>query len=358
MKTLMREWDRMVTKEGVLYRSVKDNRGSEPNLQLVVPFELREQIFQQLHDLAGHLGADRTFKQVCKRFYWPQMFTDIQQRCKSCKRCCLRKVTSSQQKEPMVPIQTSAPFQTLAVDFLTLERSTCGRETVLVMTDLFTKYAITVPTKDTTAKTTARALWKHCFQIYGCPARLLSDQGPNFEANTIQELCSMYGIKKCHTTPYHPAGNGQCERMNRTLLNLLGTLPPEQKQKWPEHLPEVIHAYNNTVHASTGYTPFFLMFGRHARLPVDFMIKGSDEKQPIPTAGAYDSWVQEHHRKYVSAFNHVRDNLDRAAQRQKKAVNQRLRTHLLIPGERVLVRNRKVRGRCKIQDKWEEDVYI
>ena len=91
------------------------------------------------------------------------------------------------------------------------------------MTDLFSKFAWAVPTMDETTLTTARALWFHVIQPFGCPEVFHSDQGPNFESTLIKELCQVYGCRKSRTTPYHAMENGACERMNQTLLNLLGT---------------------------------------------------------------------------------------------------------------------------------------
>lgn len=92
-----------------------------------------------------------------------------------------------------------------------------------------------------------------------------------FESHLIRELCDIAGIEKTCTTPYHPHGN-PVERFNRTLLSMLGTLEPEQTQRWKEYVKPLVHAYNCTRNEVTGYTPYELMFGRSPRLPVDLAV--------------------------------------------------------------------------------------
>ncbi|XP_073515516.1 uncharacterized protein [Phyllobates terribilis] len=92
-----------------------------------------------------------------------------------------------------------------------------------------------------------------------------SDQGACFQGQLITELLQVYGIQQSRTTPYHPQGNGACERFNRTLLQMLRTLEQRQKERWTEFLPELMWAYNNRVHSTTGFTPYAMMFGRPGR---------------------------------------------------------------------------------------------
>lgn len=92
-------------------------------------------------------------------------------------------------------------------------------------------------------------------QPFGCPAQFHSDQGPNFNYFRFETVFEK--VWKSHTTPYHPAGNGSVERFNQTLLNMLRSLETARQLHWPECLPELVHAYNYTVHSATGYVPCF-----------------------------------------------------------------------------------------------------
>ena len=147
-----------------------------------------------------------------------------------------------------------------------------GYQYVLVITDHYTRYAQAIPTKNMSAKTTADALFHNFIVHYGFPAKIHSDQGANFESQLIRELCKLTNITKSRTTPFHPQGNGMCERFNRSLMDMLGTLELSKKKDWKSYLAPVVHAYNAARHTSTKYTPFFLLFGREPRLPIDVVL--------------------------------------------------------------------------------------
>lgn len=158
------------------------------------------------------------------------------------------------------------------------------------------------------------------FLKFGVPAHIHSDQGRNFESSLIQQLCSLCGVEKSRTTPYHPAGNGQCERFNRTLHNLLRTLPVSHKRDWSCCLPQVFYSYNTTPHQSTGESPFYLMFGQEPRLPVDFLLGQVED----PVGGNVHEWILEHQNRLQIAFEGARDRLSIAAERRKRNHDQRV----------------------------------
>lgn len=120
---------------------------------------------------------------------------------------------------------------------------------------------------DQEATKVAQKLVDEFFCRFSVPNQLHSDQGKQFESNLISSICKLSQLKKLPTTPYHTQSDGLVERFNRTLTNILASTAKEHPFKWESHLKKVCFAYNTSVHASTGHTPFFLMFGRQAQLP-------------------------------------------------------------------------------------------
>ncbi len=186
--------------------------------QLVLPEESRKEELEASHDLVGLPGRDRTYSVLQERFFWPGMFKSMETYVTACGRCIRRKGVSAM--APLVNIVTSEPLELVCIDYLSLEESKGKVKDTLVITDHYTRYAVAVPTKNKMARTTADVLFNQFVCCYGFHKRLHSDQGRNFESSVISELCKLAGMDKSCTTPYHPSGNGQCERFNRTLLNI------------------------------------------------------------------------------------------------------------------------------------------
>ena len=123
--------------------------------------------------------------------------------------------------------------------------------------------------KDPNGSDHGKDLWDKFIVHYGLPEKILTDQGCNFESQLVADLCELMGVRKIWTSLYHQQTNGQCERFNSTLINMLGTLPKEKKSEWKDHIGTLVHAYNCTRNSATGFSPYYLMFGRQPRLPVD-----------------------------------------------------------------------------------------
>ncbi|XP_061186930.1 uncharacterized protein LOC133195066 [Saccostrea echinata] len=170
----------------------------------------------------------------------------------------------------------------------------------------------------------------------------------------IEELCNIMNIQKSRTTPYHPMGNGLCERYNRTLLQMLGTLNMDQKADWKSYIRPLVHVYNCMKQESTQHSPFFLMFGRQPRLPKDiaFNIPTSSSEIPIP------KYVESLKSKLKEAYQLATAANQRAQERQKRNYDLKVRSAILEKGDRVLVKITSFDGKHKLADKWESTPYI
>ena len=351
-----RQWERLIIKDNILYRQRK-TPDDKMSLQLVLPQQFKALAMTSLHDDLGHLGFERTIDMIRSRFFWPKMADEVKKWCDQCKRCCLRKTRPSRTtRVPLVSINTTEPLELICIDFLKLEKSKGGFENILVITDHFTKYAQAHPTRDQKALTVAKILWEDFIQHYGFPVRIHADQGRNFEGHLIKELCKVCGVKKSRTTPYHPQGNGQTERFNHTLLNMLGTLETNQKQDWKQHVGAMTHAYNATRHDSTGHAPFLLMFGRHPNLPIDLMfgLHPSDNEDPP----VYDDFVTKLRDNLQSAYKIANELTEKAKSKQKRLYDRNTQEATLRPGDRVLVQHRHIVGTQKLADRWEPHPYV
>lgn len=347
---LLREWSRLELRDGVLYRKWTTN-GTVFH-QLVLPQKCREKALSGIHDEVGHLGYERALDLARTRFFWPKMAKDIENRCYTCERCFRRKA-SPQKAAPMQSIQTTYPLELVCIDYLSLEPDNRDTRNILVMTDHFTKFAVAVPTKDQKAKTIAKAFWENFIVHYGFPSRLLSDQGKDFESHTIRELCALIGADKVRTTPYHPRGN-PVERFNRTLLSMLGTLDEKDKYHWRDFVKPLVHAYNCTRNDTTGYSPYELMFGRQAKLPIDLVFGISPSSETHKTHSEYVQKLREHLQE---SYDLAVANSRKMNAKNKARFDLKVRAAELMSGDRVLVRNLSVRGKHKLADRWERTVH-
>ena len=350
-RKLLKERKSLRVVDGILYR-VRQLEKKEI-FQVVLPFSCRQEVLKALHDDMGHLGRKRTLDLLRDRFFWPGMAKAVDDKVRTCDRCLRRKGGAIPDRAPLVNITSSEPMQVVCIDYLSLEPSQ-GYSSILVITDHFSKYSQAIPTRNQTAKTTARVLMENFILHYGVPARLHSDKGRSFENLVIKELCILLGMEKSATTSYHPQSNGQCERWNKTLLNMLGTLQEDRKKSWKDHVAQLVHAYNCTRHETTGYSPFELLFGRTPRLPIDVQYGLHLSEQNVPS---YDQYVENLRKSLNAAFKLAEKQTKHAQSRQKHYYDAKARGATLQPGDLVLVRNTGTHIFDKLADKWEQPVY-
>nr|XP_055065286.1 uncharacterized protein LOC129447547 [Misgurnus anguillicaudatus] len=180
-----------------------------------------------------------------------------------------------------------------------------------------------------------------------------SDQGRDFEGKLIHELFDLLGVEKSRTTPYHPQGDPQPERFNRTLLDMLGTLDVRQKTHWSRHIGHLVH--NCSLNEATGYSPYFLMFGREARLPIDLSFGVSSDGT---STKSYRRFVNIMQQELKSAYELAEESAGKKNAGNKRRYDQRLHYCHLAPGDRVLIRNLGLQGKHKLADRWSTEPYI
>ncbi len=351
-RLLKREVDRLVMRDGLLYRVSK--KDAEEALQFVLPTEFRDTVLHSLHDDMGHLGVERVTQLLRARFYWPKMAHDTEEYVRNCGLCVTRK-TPAKKSASLHQITSSGPMDLVCIDFLSMEPDAGGIGNVLVVTDHYTRYAQAFPAKNQNALTVAKILVQKYFVHYGLPVRIHSDQGRDFESKLIKELLTTLGIRKSRTTPYHPQGDPQPERFNRTLLSMLATLGQEKKRSWSQHVASLVHAYNSTKSDATGYSPYYLMFGREARLPVDLCFEtskdGTDERKHF-------QYVECLKRDLQRAYQLARQAADKTHLRNKRAYDQKVKFQKIQEGDRVLLKNLGLKGKHKLESRWSSIPHV
>ena len=282
------------------------------------------------------------------------MTRDLRNHIKKCS--CCRKYEAALPVAPMKPLACSGPGELLHVDFTSIEETVPLKEdpvihNVLVLQDHFSKYVVAYVVKDQTACTAAETLRIGYFGLFGAPVYLVSDQGKAFTGHVITHLCELYGVQKLRTLPYHAQTNGQVECMNQTIIHMISKLEEDRKACWSEHLPELLMAYNATCSTMTGYSPYYLLFGRRPRIPGNYLFPTLCDS---PHQTKMEVSVAAMQKRLKEAFTVVRHLTSEEVARQCCYYDHKAEAVALQPGDVVMVHTDGFVGK----DQWEDRGFI
>ncbi|GJP69044.1 hypothetical protein CLOP_g25671, partial [Closterium sp. NIES-67] len=318
-------------------------------VSIVVPHvgNLRNDIIEEVHSTkyGGHLGIKKTRWALSDVYWWPGLGTEVPLRCVKCVRNKLDTKKPGGLLQPLeIPDKT---WESVSLDFITdLPKTRDGHTAILVFVDRLTKMVHFVATTTyVSAEDTAKLFVAHVFRLHGLPRVLVSDRDPRFTSRFWHEVTRTLGTKLKMSSAFHPQTDGQTERTNRTLEQILRSFIGPTQDDWDDLLPVVEFAVNNSVHEGTHEKPFILNCGRHPTTPATHGIGGLR----VPAAKDFEGKQQE-------ALKSARRWLQLSQQRQKSYADMKRREVSFEVGDKVLLSTMNIRlkihGARKLFPRW------
>ncbi|KAJ8375574.1 hypothetical protein SKAU_G00061540 [Synaphobranchus kaupii] len=300
---------------------------------------------------AHHCGTPRgekTYERLTMRFYWPGIKKAVEDYCRHCAECQLHspKVTY---RNPLIPLPIiDIPFKRIGMDIVgPLPKSSRGHRYILVILDYATRYPEAIPLRTATGKTVAKELFMLCSRV-GIPEDILTDQGSCFMSNVMKALCQLMKVKQVRTSVYHPQTDGLVERFNKTLKQMMRKLIESDAKDWDQLLPYLLFSVHEVPQASTGFSPFELLYGRRPRGLLD-LAKEAWEQQPTRHTTVIEH-VEKMHRRMAQIWPTVREHMHQAQEAQARLYNRGAQVREFQPGDKVLVL--VPTQECKFLAKW------
>ena len=359
-KAYFAEWNRLELHNDILYRRWENPAGTVMRLQILIPRDMQREICRHVHDgkAAAHLGKKRTLKLLARSVHWYKMDHDVSWWIKTCPVCQRRKKPQANPHAPSKPYISGCFNERVAMDIVgPMKKTQRGNIYILTITDHFTKFSRAVALPDQRARTIADAFLDRWVNDFQPPLQLHTDQGANFESELMQQVCELFRIEKTRTTAYHPQGNAQCERLNQSIVQALAKLVDKDTfDDWDEQLPIAVAAYNATLHASTGYTPNRLLYGRELPHELERMLPA----QPATKYDHLDDYVQQLRRNQVMAYDATRIALGKSVLAQKRNYDRKQNLHHYKTGDTVMLKDftQSETGTKKFKDKYKGPYYV
>lgn len=308
---------------------------------------LRTRVLREAHDstISGHLGYKKTKEQVSRHFWWPTLIKDVSCYVATCDACQRHKSVNQRPMGLLRPLpHPGGKWEVVTIDeIIGLPTTRSGNNAVIVVVDKATKMNKYTATKGTIkAPEFARIFFDRVVSQYGLPREIVSDRGSKFTGHFWNELFKLCGTKLSMSTAFHPQTDGQTERANRTLEEMIRAYVNSCHDDWDMHLSALEFAYNNSVNPSTGFSPFFLNYGRHPATPL--ALSNPNVASPNPAAATFVR--QLHEDSEVAAAN-----VAKAQQVQKQNADKLRRDVKFAVDDQVMVStadiNFKTRGQSK-----------
>ena len=293
----------------------------------------QEKLIREAHEstVGGHKGVSKTYWRIRKDYFWNNLKNDVQKYVKYCRKCQENKLVRIKNRQPMQITDTPAqPFERVQMDIIgPLPVSPRGNKYILTIQDNFSKYADAIPIPKIDTATVATALAEQFISWYGCPRIIHTDQGTNFTSNLMKTFCKIFKIDQITSTAFHPQSLGSLERSHQTLVEYLRQYG--DKQSWDEWLRFAIFSYNVTVHESTGFAPYTLVFGKEANIPTTF----AREKPPV----TYIQYLNDLFRKLHSIHSEAGERINSAKEKSKKYYDQKANPDNFNVGDHIYLLN-------------------
>jgi hypothetical protein len=258
-------------------------------------------------------------------------------------------------KELLHPISVKAPFHRIGIDIVgPLPITPRSNKYIVVATDYMTKWPEARAIPRANAQEVAKFIYEDIICRHGCPSIILSDQGSHFRNRVIDELLAAVSTKHHCSTPYHPQTNGLVERFNKTLCSSIAKLV-DNVTDWDLLIPPILFAYRTAKQATTKETPFYLVYGRQARLPLH--PSGSEDI----LHGTIIQRLYEIDHDLPEAHNNALYQISKEQQKQKERHDRQIKaTDDFNIGEKVLVLDARKLGTHshKLMPKWKGPYYI
>jgi hypothetical protein len=223
-------------------------------------------LLQEFHATpqGGHSGFYRTYRRLAANVYWIGMKNAVQEFVRNCDVCQRQKYLASSPGGLLQPLPIpNRIWEDISMDFITGLPKSKGFEAILVVVDRLSKYSHFITLKHPyTARTVAEVFVKEVVRLHGIPLSIVSDRDPIFVSNFWKELFKLQGTQLKMSTSYHPESDGQTEVVNRCLETYLRCFIADQPKTWVHWIPWAEYWFNTTYHASTGQTPFEIVYGR------------------------------------------------------------------------------------------------